>query len=119
MKDNVVWQASTTDLLVDLITDAVKPKVPVLVRGLTKPVVKSANKYASKVIPDKVDKFINDAIVLGNAGEWDKAAKSIGKAGDTLVDIPNLDDAHEEALFVSVAQAIVNGVKAWIENKKK
>ena len=37
--DNRVWKAETTELLVEIISKAVSPKVPLLLRGLTKPVV--------------------------------------------------------------------------------
>ena len=121
--ENQVWTDSTTKLLVDVITNAVKPKVKFLLRGLVRPAVKiavkTANKYSAKIVPDKVDVYVNDAIIKANNGDWDAAAEQIGIAGDLLVDIPGVDDDHEKKLFVSIAQAIVNGVKSWIDNKKQ
>ena len=108
--------------MVDVITDAVKPRVGFMVRGLVRPAVriavKTANKYSAKFVPDKVDEYVNSAIIKANDGDWDGAAEQIGIAGDVLVDIPGVDDDHEKALFVSIAQAIVSGVKSWIESKK-
>lgn len=121
-KDKQVWSESTTKLLVGVVTDAIKPKVNLFIRGLIKPAVKigveMSNKYLAKVIPDSVDGYVNDAIIKANDGDWDSAAEYIGLAGDELVDIPGVDDDHEKQLFVSIAKAIVNGVKSWIENKK-
>ena len=122
MADGRVWTKSTTKLLVGIIGEAVKPKVPFLVRGLINPAIKIAlktsNTYLDRVIPDEIDGFVNDAIIKGYEGDWDNAAIDIGLAGDMLVDIPNLDDEHEKKLFVTIAQAIVQSVKTWIENKK-
>ena len=122
MADGTVWKSSTTDLLVDIISKAVKPKVPFLARGLVKPAVKIAiktvNKYSDKVVPDKVDTLVNDAIVKASEKDWDGAAECIGLAGDMLVDIPQIDDEHERQLFVIIAQALVQGVKTYIESKK-
>jgi len=122
MSDGKVWSDSTSGLLVDIVSEAIKPRIGFLVRGLVKPavkiVIKVSNQYLSKVVPDSIDGYVNDAIVFGHNGEWDAAAEAIGEAGDVLVDIPGVDDDHEKQLFVSIAQAIVNGVKTWIETKK-
>ena len=118
-----VFSKSTASLLVRVITDAIKPHVVVLLRPLIKPAVgigiNVSNKFLGKFIPDEIDPLLNSAIQKANEGEWDSAAEDIGLAGNMLVDIPNVDDEHERKLFVSIAQAIVNGVKSWIENKKK
>jgi len=113
----------TTKLVVGLITDAIKPKVPFIIRTLVKPVVKigvnKLNELGGKYIPDEVDNYINTAVVEIHKGNYDVAAESIGVAADLLVDIPSLDAEHEKKLFVSIAQAIVNSVKTIIESKKK
>lgn len=121
-KDEQVWSKETTELLVGIISDAVKPRVGFMVRGLVRPAVKiavkTANKYSARVVPDMVDRYVNSAIIKANDGDWDGAAEQIGIAGDVLVDIPGVDDDHEKALFVSIAQAIVSGVKSYIESKR-
>lgn len=121
-KDNQVWSDATNALLVKVITEKVSPKVPFFLRPLTKPVVKvglkTLNKQASKVVPDSIDYYINESINKAIEGDYDSAAAAIGIAGDTLVDIPMLDDAHERNMFVTVTQALVYAIKGWIEKKK-
>ncbi len=122
MSDGRVWKKETTELLVGIISDAVKPKVPYVFRGLVKPAVniavKTLNEKASKFVPDKIDNLINDAIVAGAANDWDLASTNIGVAIDELVDIPLMDDEHEKQMMVSVVAAIANTIKAWIERKR-
>ena len=121
--NGTVFTNETKALLKSIISDAIKTKVPVLIRPLIKPAVGIAlnvlNNLGDKFIPDKVDYYINEAIVKANAKEWDNAAAAIGIAGDVLVDIPNVDDAHERNLFVTIAQAIVHGIRVWIEKKRE
>lgn len=121
-KDNQVWSDATNTLLTKVITEKIKPSVPVIVRPLVSPAVKMClgivNKQAAKIVPDSVDNYINTAINKAIEGDYDAAAAAIGIAGDTLVDIPLLDDAHEKNMFVTVAQAIVYAIKGWIEKKK-
>ena len=120
--NNQFLTKETNDLVKDIIVEAVKPKVPFLLRALVSPsvgiVLNLVNKYADKVVPDSVDGYINIAIKEAHTGNYNLAAASIGKAADTLIDIPNVDDVHESNLFISIAQAIVQGVKVWIEKKK-
>lgn len=122
MSDGKIFTKETTDLIVKAISDGLSKKVPFFARPLLKPAVKIAvntlSKYGDKVIPDKVDDLINEAITLGFAKDFDGAAEAIGEAGDMLVNIPGIDDEHEKKLFISIAQAIVNGIETWIKNKK-
>lgn len=122
MDDNRVWKKETTELLVEIISEAVKPKVPVLFRGLVKPAVniavKTLNSKASKFVPDIIDNLINDAIVAGVDGDWDEASVNIGAAADVLIDVPTLPDEYEKQLFVSITAAIIQSIKYWIEKKK-
>lgn len=121
-EDERVWKPETTELLVGIISEAVKPKVPFMFRGLVKPAVniavKTLNSKASKFVPDKIDNLINDAIVAGVAGDWDLASANIGAAADELVDIPTMPDEYEKQLFVSITAAIIQSIKYWIEKKK-
>lgn len=113
----------TTGLVVDVINESVNNKVPFFLRPLVKPALNVGmnlfNKYADKIIPDKIDALINSSITKAHAGDWNGAAKDIGIAGDSLVDIKFINDENEEKLFVSIAQSLVQGIKTWIESKKK
>ena len=122
MSDNTVFTDNTKKLLKDIASEAIKPRVPLLVRPLISPAVGIAinvvNNQAAKFVPDSIDVYINTAILEGHNGNYDLAAQAIGIAADTLVDIPNVDDVHEKNMFVTIAQAIVQGVSVWIERKK-
>lgn len=117
-----VLTKETSDLVIGLLTDKIKPKVPFMLRPLVKPAlgvgVGALNKMGGQCIPDSVDKYINEAIIRGHRGDWDNAAAAIGMAADELIDIPNIDDAHESNVFVTISQAIVQGVRVWIEKKR-
>ncbi|ANS04917.1 hypothetical protein [uncultured Mediterranean phage] len=120
--ENVIWTPETTGLLVDITYKAVSKKIPILFRPLLKPAlkigIKTINKTGSKYVPDEVDVYINNAIVKAYNKDWEGASEDVGIAADTLINIPAIDDEHERKLFVSIAQAIVNGVKTWIEDKR-
>lgn len=120
--DGKVFSKETEERIVFLVADAVKGKVPLIVRPLVKPavgiVVGIVNKQLDKVIPDKIDGLLNEAFKYGDKDQWDLAADKVGEAADMLVDIPLVDDNKEKELFVSIAQVIVNAVKTWIDGRK-
>lgn len=122
MKDNTVLTEQTKDLVIAFVVERVKPHVPVLARPLLKPavgiVVRTVNSFGAKHIPDKVDPYINEAILRIDKKDWENAAASVGMAADILIDIPTIDDAHESNVFVSLAQALVQSIRCIIEKKK-
>lgn len=113
----------TTDLVVKLIFSLFKAKIPWFFRGIAKQVlqvgIKLLNKGADKIIPDKADAFVNLAIQSGNKGDWDAAAIFIAKAENVIIDLPHLTESQEEKFFAANTNTLVQGIKSWIENKKK
>jgi len=122
MSDGKIWTKETTELLVDIAYDAFGKKVPFFLRGLVKPalrmIIKLINEKADKVVPDKIDTFVNDAIVKASNKDFEGAATDIALAGDLLVDIPVLDNEQEKKLFITIATAIVQAVENWIASKR-
>jgi len=122
MSDGKIWTKETTELLVDIAYDAFGKKVPFFLRGLVKPALRMAikliNEKADKVVPDKIDTFVNDAIVKASNKDFEGAATDIALAGDLLVDIPVLDNEQEKKLFITIATAIVQAVENWIASKR-
>ncbi len=123
MSDGKVFTNKTTDLLVKVGNDNLRKNVPFMLRGLVKPVLRicinMVSKWGDKVIPDKVDIYINSAVQKGYEKEWDEAAVDIGVALDALINIKTIDPEHERNMFVSIAQALVNGIEGWINNRGK
>lgn len=117
--DKKIWTDETTELLATVISDAVKSKVPFILRPLTKPATKVIigliNTKADAFVPDSIDDYVNSAINLGYEGKWDEAAEQVALAADLLIDIPSVEDEYESKLFVALTQAIVNGIRVWIE----
>lgn len=122
MSDGIIFTDKTTDLLVKLGNDNLRKKAPFFLRGLVKPALRIAinlvSKWGDKVVPDKVDVYINSAIDKGYSKDWDAAAIDVGMALAEIIELKRVDPEHEKNLFVSVAQAIINGVGNWIDSNK-
>lgn len=115
-----VLTQATKDLIVKTVANEVK--VPFWVKPFLKPVTRIAVNFldskGSKVIPDEVDPMINNAITAGINGDFDKASESAATALNIVIDIPLLDEDHEQEMFVGGIRFLIQVVQAWIDKKK-
>jgi len=122
MSDGIVFSEETSALLKDWIGDALKPKVPFIVRGLVKPTlgitIGLISKYADKIVPDKVDMYINDAITKAKDGDFDGAGCAVGAGIEVLVSAKSEAGSVKEKFFVNVGETIMTGLEYAIEVKK-
>lgn len=119
--DSTVFTDATNKLLKDWIGDVIKPKVPFLVRGLVNPIIGIGlsvfNKSGDKVIPDRVDIFINGAVTELNKGNFDLAGQFVGKGLDALAEKMK-GGTYKEKFFTNVGLTIMSGIEYAIEVKK-
>ena len=122
MSDGKFLTKQTTDSLVDLIANKIKPKLPWYLRGFAKTGIKLVlsllNKGGDRIIPDKADVLINQSINEGVAGKWEAASRSLAKVENMLIDIPNQTESQEEVMFYANTNALVQNIKGWLENRK-
>ena len=123
MSDGKVFTKDTNKLLVNWTGDAIKPHVPFLARGLVKPVLKIVfnlvSKFGDRIIPDRVDSYINEAITRANAKDWDGAGESIGVALETLAGAKADAGTAKRKFFINIGETLTSGIEFAIENKKK
>jgi hypothetical protein len=123
MSDGKFLTPKTTDSLIGLIADELKPKVKWWLRGFVKQGLKIAftylNKGGDKIIKDEADFYVNKAVNEGIDGKWDEAALSIAKAENIIFDVPNMSEDQEEKMFYANTNMIIQNIKGWIEKKKK
>lgn len=115
-----VLTQATKDLIVKTVASEVK--VPFWVKPFLKPVTRIAINFlddkGSKVIPDNVDPLINEAITAGVNGDFDKASESAATALNIVIDIPLLNEDHEQEMFVGGVKFLIQVIQSWIAKKK-
>jgi len=118
--DGKVFTKETKDLIVKVGDDIIK--LPFYAEPLDGPALRILINFidtkADKFIPDNIDPIINSAITLALNGELDGASIEIGTAINLVVDIPLLDEDHEQKLFVDGTSFILSLINNWIQNKK-
>lgn len=119
--DGKVFSSATDALLKDWIGGAIKPRIPFLLRGLVKPVIGIAinifNTQADKIVPDRVDVYINGAINEINKGNYDMAGQFVGKGLDALAEKLK-GGSLKEKFFTNIGITIMSGIEYTIELRK-
>ena len=122
--DGKLLTDETKSILVDFIYMEVKAILPKWITffGIAKTAIKLGLNYLNtqgdKVIPDKIDIYINEAIKRFNKGEIEAAIAAIANAENKLVDLPNMDETQEYGVWYANSYALVLNIKALIEKKK-
>ena len=124
MSDGKFLTAKTVDLLIDTILKKYKKSVKWYIRSFLKPLLRLVfdylNKGADKLIPDKADALINQAVQQGNAGHWNLATKSLAKAENLIFDISKeMDEDEEYEWCYANTNMIVKNIQRWIRRKGK
>lgn len=112
----------TKALIVSFLLGLFIKKIPWYLRKIVKVVVPIVinviDKYADKVIPDKIDPLINMAITAIDKGDYDKAGQATGVALDMLVEIQNVSGIKKRNAFVTGAQLLFDLIDEKIKLKK-
>lgn len=120
--DGQVFTKETKDLIVEVVVDLAKDKVSWYIKPFVKPAVKMAIDFvdlkADKIIPDKVDKLINEMITSALNGNFDKATVAASKASSQLIQLEKVESGVVQEAIVAVLKLIVALIKGWIEGKK-
>ena len=91
-------------------------------RGIAKTgvslVINIADKYADKVVPDRIDPLINIALTSLNDGNLDKAGQATGTALGMLVEIQNVSGIKKRNAFVTATQLLFDFIDGKIKEKK-
>lgn len=124
MSDGKFLTEKTVDLVSDTIIEKYRVKLPWYMRrfGIPKIILKAIfnflNKGADKIIPDRADALINQAVQQGNAGDWDSATISLAKAENIIFDISKeMGEEEEYEWFFANTNMIVKNIKRWIREK--
>jgi len=118
--DEKLLSDDTKKILVDFIYEKAKNKLPKWAKlfGILKAGIRFLVNYldtqGDKVIPDKIDIYINEAIVKFNMGETEAAIAAIANAENILIDLPNLDEKQEYGVWYANTYALVLNIKAWV-----
>lgn len=78
-----------------------------------------ADKYADKVIPDKIDPLVNTAILAIDEKDFTKAGQATGIALDMLVQIQNVNGIKKRNAFVTGMQLLFDLIDNKIKSNKK
>jgi hypothetical protein len=116
-----VFTKETVTLLKGWIGDAIKDKVPFMLRAVIKPTIgiglNVLNKYADRIVPDRVDTYINGAVVELEKGNYDLAGQFVGKGLDALAEKVK-GDTVKEKFFTSIGVTIIAGIEYVIEERR-
>lgn len=74
--------------------------------------------YGDKVIPDEYDPIINSACEKIIAKDYDGATVNLATIMNKLIDIPVLDEATEEVVFINGLRFLVSILQNYIQKKK-
>ena len=122
MSDGIVFTKETSKLLVNWTGDAIKPHVPFLARGLVKPVLgivfNLVSKFGDRIIPDRVDVYINEALTKAKAGDFDGAGKTVGIGVEILVSAKANAGSAKRKFFINIGETLMSGIEFAIEAKQ-
>ena len=121
--DGKFLSKETKALIVAFLIGLFIKKIPWIFRGIAKAIVSAviniADKYADKVIPDKIDPLVNAAITAIDEGNYDKAGQATGIALDMLIKIQNVNGITKRNAFVTGMQLLFDLIDEKIKLKNK
>ncbi len=121
MSDGKVFTEETKELLIKTAVEGIK--VPFWAKPFLKPALRATLSFiepkADKVVPDKIDPLINNAITATIEGDYDRASNQAAVALNMVVDIPLVGEVTEHQMFQDAVRLIIRVIQNWIEKKKR